>query len=124
MDRPVESILDRLTCIRLLSSARIGRVVFTDSALPAIDTVRFRVVSNAVVFDMPSGSVRPSKIADTVVAFYADEIDLGTQHGWSVTVHGRAVRAPASTPGADPLILVPLDRVTGRRTGPAPLVEN
>jgi hypothetical protein len=76
-------------CFRLLRDVSLGRVVFTDQALPAVEPVRFVVAGDSVIARAPAGSAlgagnRP------VVAFEADEIDVHGQGGWMVTGVGRA----------------------------------
>ncbi|MGJ7906556.1 pyridoxamine 5'-phosphate oxidase family protein [Actinopolyspora sp. H202] len=114
--------------IVLLSSAQVGRVVFTDEALPAIRPVNF-VVDGASVVIRTGRDGSLSKLNGNVVAFEADHIDLATRSGWSVIVHGRAERVrdidqlvtladPAKSswvPLRDYFLRIPFEMVTGRR---------
>ena len=85
-------VLSRDECLRLLGRTRIGRVVVTDRALPAVFPVTFAVVDEDVVFATATGSRLESAAADAVVAFEADDIDPRSQSGWSVLVQGPANR--------------------------------
>ncbi|WP_051071870.1 pyridoxamine 5'-phosphate oxidase family protein [Amycolatopsis decaplanina] len=122
--------LDREQCLALLAVERLGRVVFTSRALPAIQPARFALHHGAIVVRTPSQSALFAGILDSVVAFAVDEFakDLGT--GWYVTVVGRAseVRDPiviaelATLPLAcwtgrsdSRYLRIPIESVTGRR---------
>ncbi|MEU4675305.1 pyridoxamine 5'-phosphate oxidase family protein [Amycolatopsis sp. NPDC023774] len=76
-------------CIDLLSTQPVGRLVFSENALPAIRPVNFSVhEGNIIVRSSRTGSV--AKLRDEVVAFEVDSIDLATRTGWSVVVLGKA----------------------------------
>jgi nitroimidazol reductase NimA-like FMN-containing flavoprotein (pyridoxamine 5'-phosphate oxidase superfamily) len=122
--------LDRAEAVRLLTGGRYGRLVFTHRALPEVMPVNYRVVDGAVVVRVADSSRAVEGAVDTVVAFQADEIDVASRTGWSVTVIGhtseivdreeraRVLALPLVTWAGgrrDRLIRVPLDRVTGRR---------
>ncbi len=86
-------MLDRAECLALLDSARVGRVVYTHRAMPAVEPVRFSVRDDAVVFAASSGSALYAGARDTVVAFEVDDFDPDLGAGWYVTVLGWAVEA-------------------------------
>jgi nitroimidazol reductase NimA-like FMN-containing flavoprotein (pyridoxamine 5'-phosphate oxidase superfamily) len=90
-------VLSRPECLRLLSSTPIGRIVFTDRALPAVQPVAFCLDGERIVIRTGIGSKLAAATRDTVVAFEADEFDRHGRTGWSVTAvgHARAVRDPA-----------------------------
>jgi hypothetical protein len=126
-------ILDRQECLALLGSVPLGRVVFTERALPAVQPVDFALDRGCVIIRTAPGSKLAAAMRGTVVAFEADDFD-GTDHtGWSVTVVGEAstVRDPAEVtrlsrlplrpwaPGrCDQFIRIPSQHVTGRRINP------
>ncbi|MBO0830297.1 MAG: pyridoxamine 5'-phosphate oxidase family protein [Streptosporangiales bacterium] len=83
-------VLDRAECLRLLAEAPIGRVVFTDQALPAVQPVVFAVHGDTVVFRACDSDGVAESVHGAVVAFEADRFDPVTNTGWSVTVVGRA----------------------------------
>jgi uncharacterized protein len=127
-------VLDRAECLRLLGSVPIGRVVFSEQALPAAQPVGFVLFDGAVVFRTATGSRLAAGARDAVVAFEADEFDPGRGTGWSVLVVGQAaeIRDPEQlrlvgrlplrpwTRGRrDHVMRVSIDRVTGRRVWPA-----
>ncbi|MBB5789000.1 pyridoxamine 5'-phosphate oxidase family protein [Jiangella mangrovi] len=82
--------LDRQTCYDLLSRTLIGRLVFTQGALPAIEPVRFRLEGHDVVIDAELGLVLPAASRMAVVAFEADAYDEDTRTGWRVVLIGRS----------------------------------
>ncbi|GGS62226.1 pyridoxamine 5'-phosphate oxidase family protein [Nonomuraea spiralis] len=123
-------VLSREECLRLLSSAPIGRIVFTDRALPAVQPVNFCLDGESVVIRTSIGSKLAAATRHAVVAFEADEFDPATRTGWSVTAvgHARAVSDPAETarlatlplspwaPGSrDHFVVVEAEQVSGRR---------
>ncbi|MGW4490321.1 pyridoxamine 5'-phosphate oxidase family protein [Amycolatopsis sp. NPDC004368] len=76
-------------CIDLLSTQPVGRLVFSENALPAIRPVNFHVhEGNIIVRSSRTGSI--ANLRDAVVAFEVDSIDLTTRTGWSVVVLGKA----------------------------------
>ncbi len=123
-------VLSRQECLRLLSCAPIGRIVFTDRALPAVQPVNFRLDGEHIVIRTSIGSKLAAATRHAVVAFEADEFDPDLRTGWSVTVvgHARAVHdldeiarlaalpLTAWAPGnRDHYIVVEAEQVTGRR---------
>jgi nitroimidazol reductase NimA-like FMN-containing flavoprotein (pyridoxamine 5'-phosphate oxidase superfamily) len=92
-------VLSRQECVRLLASASIGRIVFTDRALPAVQPVGFALDGEAIVIRTGAGSKLADAAHDAIVAFEADDFDLTTHTGWSVTAvgHARAVLDHAET---------------------------
>jgi uncharacterized protein len=126
--------LPRSTSLELLRSAAVGRIVFTDRAMPAIAPVNFAVLSNGdVVFQTGTGSKLSAATREAVVAFEADSFDESTHDAWSVVVTGRsrivvtaeelseigAALAPAWVSGdRRDVIRVSADIVEGRRLRP------
>ena len=120
-------------CLRLLARAAIGRVVFTERALPAAQPVTFLLDGEEVVFRTAGGSKLAAATLHAVVAFQADDIDVATRTGWSVLGIGEAYEvvvprrlaeladrlpdpwAPGRTAHT---IAIPLQRLTGRRLSP------
>jgi hypothetical protein len=85
--------IGRDRCLRLLASAPIGRVVFTERALPAIRPVNHLVDGDTVIIRSTLGSaLAAAALAEggIVVAYEADSIDPATRTGWSVVVTGIA----------------------------------
>ncbi|SEE86477.1 pyridoxamine 5'-phosphate oxidase family protein [Jiangella alba] len=103
--------LDRRTCYALLAGAPIGRLVFTEGALPAIEPVRFHLDGDDVVVQVGSTPELPPADRLGVVAFQADEYDETRQTGWCVVTIGR------STADEHGLRIRP-EIVRGRRIGP------
>ena len=86
--------LPREESLRLLGSTSLGRVVFTQFALPAIRPVNHIVEGDTIIIRTHLGSAIDSAVdgTGTVVAYEADMIDPGDHLGWSVIVIGRASR--------------------------------
>ncbi|MGW5686167.1 pyridoxamine 5'-phosphate oxidase family protein [Nonomuraea sp. NPDC003754] len=123
-------VLSTEECLELLASADIGRIVFTDHALPAVQPVNFYLDDASIVIRTNLGSKLAAATRQAVVAFEADEFDSDTHTGWSVTAVGRAravqdddERARLSrlplrpwTPGdRSHFIVVRIEQVSGRR---------
>ena len=83
--------LTREECLSLLPTAPFGRLVFTQGALPAVLTVNFLLDPGGIVIRTVESSSLLSAVGSGVVAFQADDIDVATRTGWTVTVVGQAV---------------------------------
>lgn len=91
--------LTREEAFRLLGSVSLGRVVFTDQALPAIRPVNHLVDDGHVIIRSHTGAALVTAAErGVVVAYEADAIDPDEHVGWSVVVTGvaRLVRDPAA----------------------------
>jgi nitroimidazol reductase NimA-like FMN-containing flavoprotein (pyridoxamine 5'-phosphate oxidase superfamily) len=84
--------LAREEALRLLATVPLGRVVFTDRALPAIRPVNHIVDGRDIVFRTSSSAAITTAVhgIGTIVAFEADAIDSARRAGWSVVVIGGA----------------------------------
>lgn len=87
--------LRRDDALALLAAARLGRVVFTRDALPAIRPVNHLVDDGEIIIRTHGDSALAvqtgsSGIGGLVVAYEADQIDPDTHRGWSVVVTGYA----------------------------------
>jgi uncharacterized protein len=80
--------LDEGECRRLLGEATIGRISFTDGALPAIVPVPFALHEGQVLIPAEQSSPMVAAVRGAVVAFGVDSYDAVTETGWSVTVVG------------------------------------
>ncbi|MEU8268809.1 pyridoxamine 5'-phosphate oxidase family protein [Sphaerisporangium sp. NPDC049002] len=123
-------VLSREECLVLLASVPVGRIVFTDRALPAVQPVGFVLDGEHVVIRTTAGSRLASAARNAVVAFEADEFDARAHQGWSVTMvgHARAVQdlaeierlallplTPWARGGGDHFIVMYPQQITGRR---------
>jgi nitroimidazol reductase NimA-like FMN-containing flavoprotein (pyridoxamine 5'-phosphate oxidase superfamily) len=124
----------REQCLALAASTPIGRVVYTDQALPAVLPMNFILDGDEVVIHTGSGSTLAAAIRNAVVAFQVDDFDSGTTTGWSVTITGRArlvddeeeatrlarlpLRPWVPTENGQ-FIRIPARHVAGHRLGPA-----
>lgn len=95
-------VLSEADCFALAATARVGRIVFTDRALPAIWPVTFTTDEETLVLCAPAGSKLAATVNNTVVAFEVDEFATDTRTGWSVTFLGLA------EPVNDPVLLTRL----------------
>jgi hypothetical protein len=137
-------ILDRETCLTLLSGSAVGRIGLSIDALPVILPVNFVVArsdaddSDLIVLRMGSGARLTAAMNHTVVAFETDGHDRLRHTGWSVLVQGRSrvIHDPSALLWASALPLrswafadtpvfvsVSLDVVSGRRFGVHSRVE-
>jgi hypothetical protein len=97
--------MPRSEALDLLASVPLGRVVFTENALPAVRPVNHLVDRGAIVIRTRSGSAldlyvgnrAPGGEQAVVVAYEVDRIDELTHRGWSVIIVGfaRTVEDPA-----------------------------
>jgi uncharacterized protein len=129
--------LDEAECLRLLAGQEIGRVVFTDAALPAAQPVTYLLDDEEVVFRTGGGGKLAAATRNAVVAFQVDRVDAITRTGWTVLGVGKAYEVVVPARLAElaermPVpwvphriahtIAIPLQRLTGHRltTVPAP----
>ena len=126
-------VLDDEECHALLSTEPLGRIVYTDQALPAIQPVNFLMHDGDVIIKTAEGSKLGAAARHAVVAFEIDRFDPAQRTGWSVVLVGQAqlVSDPGELDLLDQLPLSPWapgprDRyiritphiVTGRRIPP------
>ncbi|WP_371501020.1 pyridoxamine 5'-phosphate oxidase family protein [Kitasatospora sp. NBC_00374] len=111
--------LGEAECRRLLSTVPVGRVVYTEHALPAVLPVTFEVAADGrLLLSLRECDAVTRALDGTVAAFQAELLDPDTGRGWSVLVHGRAelVRAPARAAGGAPdCVVITPELVRGRR---------
>jgi hypothetical protein len=119
-------------CWKLLASVPIGRVVFSQYALPAIRVVNHIVDDHEIIVRSHQGATIVGHAAvdgGAVVCYEADDMDPASQTGWSVVVTGMA--RPVYDPDAcarysqllvpwvpgdmDQIIAIEPSIVTGRR---------
>src|ERR1700757_4162686 len=125
-------VLDRDQCLELLQTVRVGRLVFTEDALPAVQPVNFRLWRDDVVIRVAGGEKLAVATRNVGVAFQADKLDADLRTGWSVTVVGHAQRITDETELAglsgvflhpwvagrrDHFVRIRTEKVTGRRLG-------
>lgn len=82
--------LQREQSIELMQTASVGRLIFTEQALPAVQLVDFRWWRGDVVIRVTDAAVLSAVSRNHVVAFEADELDTDLENGWSVTVVGHS----------------------------------
>lgn len=83
-------ILTEDECRDLLGTVPLGRVVFTDRALPAVQPVSFALSDGEVIIVTEAGSKLSAAMRNAIVAFETDDFDPEIAEGWSVVVIGHA----------------------------------
>lgn len=116
-------------CVALLGTVPVGRLVFTEDAMPAIRPVNFQLNGDSIVIRTTRNGAL-GRLPGTVVAFEADNIDSDSRTGWSVVVLGKAeeitdvdelvaLSSPHSRPWApgprNQVLHIRFGRITGRR---------
>ena len=103
------AVLDEAECRRLLATASIGRVAFTDAAMPAIQPASFAVSGNDVLIPTGLGSKMAAGSRGAVLAFEVDDYDLAERTGWNVTVVGpsRLISDPSHVTALNALGVLP-----------------
>jgi uncharacterized protein len=81
--------LSRAECLALLRTARVGRIAYSERALPAIATVPFAVLEESIVVRVDAGTPLAAALRGAVVAFQVD------QGSWSVSCIGHVRPVPA-----------------------------
>lgn len=100
-------VVTRGEAMTLLSGVSLGRIVFTENAMPAIRPASHLVTGGVIIARShdgtevvpagdagrsPGGEPAAGSGRETVVAYQADDIDLSSRLGWSVVVTGPATR--------------------------------
>ncbi len=97
-------MLSRDECLRLLALTTLGRVGFTQGALPTVLPVAFRMDGERILVRTVRGGTLAGALRNAVVAFEVDDVDPVRHSGWSVSVTGVATEvedlAPADLPTA------------------------
>jgi nitroimidazol reductase NimA-like FMN-containing flavoprotein (pyridoxamine 5'-phosphate oxidase superfamily) len=121
--------LSRRECLDLLRGEEVGRVVFTERALPAILPISYALLHDDVILATASDSRLAEAARGGVLAFEVDHLDPATRTGWSVVVTGMpeyvvhplaqaqlmSVLDPWAPGRHDLLLRLPVTVVTGRR---------
>jgi nitroimidazol reductase NimA-like FMN-containing flavoprotein (pyridoxamine 5'-phosphate oxidase superfamily) len=125
--------LSRAECGRLLARQEVGRVAFTERALPTVMPVNYVMDGPAVVFRTRADSRLARLLPGTVVAFEVDDLDRAARTGSSVVVTGIVERvaeagalarldalhlAPWAGDTRPVFLRIPPGLVTGRRILP------
>ena len=90
-DHALPVALTRTECEQRLHSASVGRVAFTEGALPQVLPVNFAMDGTAVVFRTTAKGRLAHCCRDAVVAFEVDDINEDAHTGRSVLIVGDAV---------------------------------
>jgi nitroimidazol reductase NimA-like FMN-containing flavoprotein (pyridoxamine 5'-phosphate oxidase superfamily) len=120
-----------------LASVPLGRIVFTQAALPAVQPVNFMMAGDNVIIRTSAGSKLAAAVRNSVVAFEVDDYDAEKRLGWSVVIVGHARRVSGAEElgrlrglplrswapgGQDDFIRITPEVVTGRRI-PVPVAQ-
>jgi nitroimidazol reductase NimA-like FMN-containing flavoprotein (pyridoxamine 5'-phosphate oxidase superfamily) len=126
--------IDRGECLRLLSTANVGRVIYSEAAMPAAHPVKYVVDGDEIVFRTLSRTKIALAVQHRVLAFQLDQINPDDCTGWSVLGIGQAYlitdpwrlaalasRMPQSwvRDRAARTVSIPLARLTGRCLAPS-----
>ncbi len=108
--------IDEGTCQQLLARVDVGRIAFTDRALPQIEPVRFVWDHGRIVVTTGLGSRVARGCRHAVVAFETGGYDASRERAWSVTTIGRSLLLtdPAETAQLETLGMTPLQVTSGR----------
>jgi len=105
----VLDVLDGAECRRLLGTASVGRIAFTEGAMPAIQPASYALNGEDVLIPTGLGSKMAAGSRGAVLAFEVDDYDLAERTGWNVTVIGpsRLIRDPGQVTALDALAVRP-----------------
>ncbi|HEY0450793.1 pyridoxamine 5'-phosphate oxidase family protein [Actinophytocola sp.] len=115
-------------CWSLLGGSEMGRLCYTEAAMPVVRAVPFEVAGAGIVVALRASTVRAGAFEKpTIVAFEAGEWARGRRRGWSVQVVGRALAVPGHPVTglswmdgeATVYVRVNADVLSGERVGPA-----
>lgn len=132
-DVPVDSngleVLDRPTCIRLLSRESLGRLAIVKDGQPLVFPINFRVDDPLIWFRTAPGLKLDAIVDGSPVALEADRFDSLTSTRWSVLVtgvgrlalpgeldRGAANDIPRWAPGGAAIpVAITISQISGRR---------
>lgn len=116
--------LDKDECRHLLRDGRVGRIAWEAGPGPRILPVAYQVVGESVLFRTSHGSELAGLLERVPVAFEVDDVDVETETGWSIVVHGTSGPADAGllvelpnpwAPGERTVVVaITIDEITGR----------
>ena len=133
MESEHDEVLDRQTCLGLLSRTSLGRIGVSAAALPHVEPVHFRLLGDEIVFRVGRRTRLDIAATDNVVAFEVDSFDAAGRSGWCIVITGVARRTsdpeamaaletldapPWGATEDDAVIAIPTDVMSGRRIGP------
>lgn len=75
-----------------LQQARVGRVIYTEAALPVATPVFYVMDGNAIVFRTRPGSQLARHTDGAIVGFEVDSVVADLAAGWCVNATGPAAR--------------------------------
>jgi hypothetical protein len=123
-------VLDDEECWGLMARDTLGRIAYTQGAVPAIRPVNYVLSGHDVLIRTAPSSEMGKAIDGQVVALEVDSIDRATRSGWVVVVCGTATatdltgRPPRpSLAGLEPwaagerglLVHIDVEKISGRR---------
>jgi nitroimidazol reductase NimA-like FMN-containing flavoprotein (pyridoxamine 5'-phosphate oxidase superfamily) len=121
-ERTAQTDLTRDDCLHLLGTGELGRVVFTASAMPAVQPVSYVLHGDEVVFRVADAGSLSTATQHAVVGFQVDDIDPITHAGWSILGVGQAYeisdadqRSVPSAGSATHTVVMPLQHLAGQR---------
>lgn len=128
-DSPWVQVLEYRECLRLLDTVPMGRVLYTEEALPAFRLVDFKMCRGAVIIRSRRESRLAAAMRDSVVAFQVEEMTEDLRAGWTVSVVGHvsevrgredfdAFSAPPLWAPVDSYFEIAVERITGERIDP------
>jgi uncharacterized protein len=82
-------MLSEPEALELLATVPLGRLVYSDRALPFVDPVSFILDGEDIVIRIGRRSTLATNGPGNIVAFQVDDIAVSTGSGWTVVVTGR-----------------------------------
>jgi uncharacterized protein len=74
-------ILDERECLRLVGTARVGRVAISRGEVPVVLPVNYALVGGEIMFFTGIGSKLNAALQGRTVAFEVDDIDVDSESG-------------------------------------------
>jgi uncharacterized protein len=88
--RPDLEVLDRATCLALISSLDVGRLAWAEEDRVMVFPLNFALDGDDIIFRTPSRSLCDAVASGTCLTFQADDVEPALRSGWTVVASGPA----------------------------------
>lgn len=88
--QPDLEVLDRATCLALISSLDVGRLAWVEDEQVMVFPLNFALDGDDIIFRTPSRSLCDAVASGTCLTFQGDDVEPALRSGWTVVASGPA----------------------------------